>query len=173
MSELTALEKQDECQQDEIQKLGSLNHSFIQAQLIGQLLKDERFTTLVELSLDINQTDLSQFGIKAKEELKPDVCIYPKKGVRFNKSRDVLRMPDMPLLAIEVLSPKQGIDDILTKFHAYFSLGVKSCWLVIPANESITVYSTPDDLKLFGRDDTEVVDEVADIHLPVQNVFGW
>ncbi|MCP4698738.1 MAG: hypothetical protein GY862_18090 [Gammaproteobacteria bacterium] len=42
-----------------------------------------------------------------------------------------------------------------------------------PANESITVYSTPDDLKLFGRDDAELVDEVTDIHLPVQNVFGW
>ncbi|OAD19425.1 hypothetical protein THIOM_004940 [Candidatus Thiomargarita nelsonii] len=80
-------------------------------------------------------------------------------------------MPEMPLLAIEILSPRQGINDILAKFEAYFSFGVKSCWLVIPANESITVYSKPDVFRLFDTNDTDIVDEVMDIHLPIQKVF--
>ena len=82
-------------------------------------------------------------------------------------------MPNMPLLIIEVLSPKQGINDILTKFQAYFALNIKSCWLVIPANESITVYSTLDNLKLFDTGDVEVVDAVVDIRLPIHQIFAW
>jgi Uma2 family endonuclease len=97
--------------------VGSLNHSIAQARLTGLLSNDERFTLAVELSLDISQIDMSQFGIKAKEELKPNVCCYPN-SVGF-KSDDILKMSEMPLLAIEILSPKQTIDDILAKFKAY------------------------------------------------------
>ena len=55
------------------------------------------------------------------------MCIYLKR--QRNLQNDILRMSEMPLLAIEVLSPKQGIYDILEKFKLYFSLGVQSCWL--------------------------------------------
>lgn len=172
MSELMEIE--DEILEDEDQKMGSLNHSIVQAQITGLLLADERFRVMVELSLDVKQTDLSQFGIKAKEELKPDVCLYSKDKIHPNESRDVLRMPEMPLLAIEVLSPRQGIDEILSKFHAYFALGIKSCWIVTPAFKSITVYSEPNDYKLFDvKGETEVVDETLDIHLSLKKVFDW
>jgi Uma2 family endonuclease len=70
----------------------------------------------IELSLEVSQIDLSQFGLKAKEELKPDICLYPKTEKSGFRKRDILKMSDMPLLAIEIISPKQGIDDILTKF---------------------------------------------------------
>ncbi|MDM8560095.1 Uma2 family endonuclease [Candidatus Parabeggiatoa sp. HSG14] len=80
--------------------------------------------------------DLTQFGLKTKEELIPDVCLYEGKH-RFNPSNDVLKRSDMPQLAIEILSPKQSIDNILAKFKAYFALSIKSCWLIIPTNESI------------------------------------
>jgi len=76
-------------------------------------------------------------------------------------------------LVIEVLSPKQTIDDILAKFKAYFTLGIKSCWLVTPAIRAIAIYSQPSNFKTFGMNDTEVIDEIMDIHLPIQKVFGW
>lgn len=167
MNALVAIEN------EEHQDVGSLNHSFVQTRIVGLLFNDERFTTLVELSLDVSQTDLSQFGLKAKEELKPNVCLYPK-GTFGLRRRDLLRITQMPLLAIEIISPKQYLDDILAKFEAYFALKVKSCWLVTPVLESITVYSqTLDNFRPFEvtRGDTEVVDEVLGIRLPLSKVF--
>ncbi len=154
---------------EEYQDMGSLNHSIVQARTTGVLVNDKRFTVMVELSLDVSQTDLSQFGLKVKEDLKPDICLYPNRI--WLKRRDVLKMLDMPLLAIEVISPKQGIDDILAKFDAYFALGIQSCWLVTPALESITVYSQPDQFNTFDMNDTEIVDEVINIHLPLHKIF--
>ena len=158
----------------EFQDVGSLNHSFTQARLTTLLSQEERFTTFVELSLDVSQTDLTPFGLKTKEELKPDVCLYETASgyPEPDPPDDVLRVSQMPSLAIEIISPKQSIDDILSKFKAYFALGIKSCWLVTPAFEAITVYSEFKNFKLFDvRRDAEVIDEVLDIHLPLGKLF--
>ena len=95
---------------------------------------------------------------------------YPR-GLR--KPVDILRMTDMPVLAIEILSPKQGIYDIKQKFQAYFALGIPSCWLVQPEIEAVTVYSAIDQFKLFDRShgDTEIVDTVLGIHLSLEKIF--
>ncbi len=153
------------------QDMGSLNHSLTQAQLVRSLPNDQ-FTIAVELSLDISQIDPKQFGLKAKEELKPDVCLYPS-SIVFSKPRDILKMSDMPLLAIEILSPTQCVDDLLTKIQAYFALGVKSCWLVIPALTSVIVYVSDslDNFKNFDKRDSEVVDEVLNIRVPLKKIF--
>jgi Uma2 family endonuclease len=157
--------------EEDCQDMGSLNHSLTQAQLVRSL-PDDKFTIAVELSLDISQIDSKQFGIKAKEELKPDVCLYPN-SVILSKPRDIMKMSNMPLLSIEILSPTQCVEDMLTKIQAYFALGVKSCWLVIPALTSVIVYASnsPDDFKNFDKRDTEVVDEVLNIRVPFQKIF--
>jgi len=157
-------------EENEVQKMPSRNHSLTVGRITGLLFNEERFTVMPELSLDTSQTDLSQFGLKAKDELVPDVCLYPCEVDR-SEPLDELKMEQMPLLAIEVLSPRQGVNDIIAKFQAYFTLGVKSCWLVIPATESITVYSQAKQYKTFGTDATELIDEVMDIRLPIQKVF--
>jgi Uma2 family endonuclease len=119
------------------------------------------------LSLDISKYDLSNYGIK--DEIKPDVCLYPS-SIDLQEF-DVVKMTDMPLLAIEILSPSQGIPELKRKIHAFFELGVKSCWLVIPDVKTIYVYSQPTEYRVFAMDDTEVVDEVMDIHLSIAKVF--
>ncbi|MDM8561545.1 Uma2 family endonuclease [Candidatus Parabeggiatoa sp. HSG14] len=158
--------------EDENIDMGSLNHSLAQTQIVRQLLNDERFTTIVELSLDIGQIDLTQFGLDIKRELKPDICLYPKGKVQPDWTCDVLKMPDMPLLVIEVLSPRQGMDEILRKIRAYFALGIQSCWMVVPTTESITVYSKPREFISFSMKDTEVIDEVMDIRLSIKKIFN-
>ena len=165
MSELSELEP------PEYQEMGSLNHSIVQARLTGLLFNDERFTPAVELSLDVSQIDLSQFGLKTKAELKPDISLY--QGHRqLSNLDDVLSMTEMPLLVIEILSPKQPLDELLAKFKAYFTLGIKSCWLVTPSIRAIAIYSQSKYLKTFSTNDIEVVDEIGDIHLPMQKIFG-
>jgi len=163
--------KNEEYQDYEVQKMGSWNHSMTQSRVVSLLSNDERFVAPVELSLDVAQTDLSPFGLKAKGELIPDVCLYLKNGTRPKRGDDILKMSEMPLLVIEILSIKQSIDDILNKIKAYFALGVKSCWLIVPMNESVTVYASPHQFKTFGTDSTEIIDETVDIRLPIQKLF--
>lgn len=155
----------------EFPKVGSLNHSIVQTQIATLLARDERFRVLVELSLDTSQFDLSLFGLKTKDEMIPDVCLYPN-TVKFNPVGDIFKMPTMPLLIIEVVSPSQGLDDIVKKFKAYFAFGIKSCWLVTPTIQVVTVYSQLDNFKTFDtQHENEVIDKVLDIHLPLPQIF--
>ena len=49
-------------------------------------------------------------------------------------------MTDPPIIAIEVLSPKQPMSDITDKINnIYLPGGVKSVWIVIPLLQSVTV----------------------------------
>ena len=161
--------------------MGSLYHSFAQTNLANLLYNDNRFVVLIELSLDTSQIDLSQFGIKTKTEMKPDLCVYkrqiepkpkPKPTLPKRLNTDILKVPKMPLLTIEVLSPNQSVNDLLMKFDAYFALDIQSCWLVMPALEEVKVYSQQGSYKTFDTQrDTEVIDEVLDIHLSIQKIF--
>lgn len=173
MTELIEIEE-ELLEKDEIQDMPSRNHSLAVGRITGLLFNDDRLTVMPELSLDASQVDLSQFDIKAKDELIPDVCVYlelPEES-EDELDSDILRMTQMPELIIEVLSPKQAINEILSKFKAYFTLGVKSCWLVIPSVKVIKIYSKNGN-KIFDiQHDTEVIDEIIDIRLPIQRIFG-
>jgi hypothetical protein len=54
----------------------SQNHSLIQARLGGLFNLDDRFNAATELTLDVSQTDLTPFKIKATQELEPDIAVY-------------------------------------------------------------------------------------------------
>lgn len=166
-----SVERDDEFSGDEIEKMPSRNHSLIVGRITGLLFSDNRFTIMPELSLDTSQIELNQFNLKAKDELIPDISIY-QEAIDLSEPLDELKMKNMPALAIEVLSPRQGMNDIIAKFQAYFALGIKSCWLVMPAIKSITVYSQPNQHKTFDINDSEIIDEMMDIHLSTQKIFG-
>ncbi len=157
--------------EDEESDIGSVNHSLTQVMIASLLVNDERFSVLTELSLDISQHDLSKYGIKARDEIKPDICVYSNK-IGFQEF-DILKMTEMPLLAIEILSPSQGPKELKDKIRAYFDLGIKSCWLVIPDAQLISVYAKQGGFRNFDvQHDSELFDEVMDIHLPIAKVFG-
>lgn len=164
----------DEVLEEEMSDMGSLNHSLAQGRITTLLGCDERFEVMVELSLDATEIDLSKFNLKAKDELVPDICIYNGAPPTPNEEvdDDILKVSKMPDLAIEVLSPRQSIGELIRKIKAYFVLGVKSCWLVVPSMEAIKVYSQTKQNKTFTMNDTELIDEVMDIHLPIAKVFG-
>jgi Uma2 family endonuclease len=151
--------------------IGSMNHSLAQARLTSLLDNDERFTIMTELSLDISQHDLSKYRLDAKDELKPDVCAYLKPPVIPYEEDDLITVSQMPELAIEVLSPRQAHSYLIRKIKAYFELGVKSCWLVILDVKTVYVYSQPTEYRTFTKDDTELIDEVMNIRLPIAKVF--
>lgn len=160
MNELLA-----EIESEESVDIGSLNHSAIQVNLAFLLKKIGTFSVYTELSLDTSRLDKTKY--KFKEEIKPDVCIYPKRGL--SRPYDILKMAEMPLLAMEILSPKQGLQEIVEKIDAYFALGVRSCWLIDPTTAIVVVYSALDEHKVFSAD--EVIDDIIGIRLPFDDIF--
>lgn len=150
-------------------EVGSFNHAVVQANLIRILGNLGRFTVCTELSIDVSGIDLSPFQLDFKNEVVPDVCLYPKRGL--SKPQDVLKMSEKPILAIEVISPTQGIYKIKEKFRLYFSMGVQSCWLVYPEEEAITVYSSIMNRKMFTKQNEMVHDEIIEIKIPINEIF--
>ena len=109
----------------------SLNHARIQASLVWLLTTNYRkeYDILSELTID--------FPVKPAV---PDVCIYPITPADWQN--DVIKRVDIPLLAIEILSPRQIFDDIIDKIQKiYFPAGMASAWVVLPSVQSVMIFT--------------------------------
>jgi Uma2 family endonuclease len=113
--------------EEEEKEMLSLNRSFICAEIIEQLLENKEIKALPELTLDIDK------GIT------PDICVYPKSQIKPNFRRDVTKFPVMPILAIEIISASQNIQDLLIKADTLVAHGVKTVWTVEPFTNTIFV----------------------------------
>ncbi|MCK5524236.1 MAG: Uma2 family endonuclease [Thiomargarita sp.] len=155
-------------------KMGSLNHGMAQTKLNYLLLRENKNLTVIsELSLDISQHDLSQYRLEGKYELKSDVCAYLEPPIIPDTEDDLVTVSKIPDLIIEILSPRQAVSYLIRKINAFFELGTKSCWLVNPSMQIITVYSQPNQRETFvSKKEAEVIDEVMNIHLPIQEIFS-
>ena len=76
--------------------MGSRNHSYVQANLPIAFAQLGKFVVFAELSLDIGG-----------KEYKPDICLYPLADEPKSLAQDVVRETRLPLLAVEILSPRQ------------------------------------------------------------------
>ncbi len=70
----------------------SYHHAYLNSNLIAALHRLKNYSVFSELTLQIESKDYI-----------PDVCLYLKKPMNF-ASGDILRMTEMPLLAIEVIN---------------------------------------------------------------------
>ena len=147
--------------EEEVIDMGSRNHSYLQIKLGALLLELDKYLVLSEISLDSSPLETNT------KEMRPDLALYPKLTIDF--LQDEIRMQTMPLLVIEILSPRQSIDEILEKFRGYFKLGVQSCWLVLPPLKSVSVFSSPNQEQTFSQGD--VVDNVMNLRLSVEKIF--
>jgi len=136
----------------------SFNHSYIQATLCGVLTPLKQYSVFSELSIEIEG-----------KEYVPDICLYSKRKMDFFE--DVLRMTEMPLLAIEILSPSQVIQELTSKIKIYLNAGVQSCWLVVPTTRSIAVCNDLESVITYGQG--QVVDEKLDIRLELKDIFPY
>jgi hypothetical protein len=144
-----------------------LQNCNIQANLAWLLKNLKSYSVFTELSLNVSKLDLSDCE-SLKNEVKPDVCIYPKMSI--DCSRDILKMSEMPLLAIEILSPTQPVQSLLQKIDCYFKLGIKSCWLVYPSAATVVVYANLRQFKAFSSG--EVIDETLAIRFNIADIFN-
>lgn len=99
----------------------SVNHSLIISRVSVALSRyDDEYDVLPELELELSTG-----------KCKPDVAVY--KNLPIDWFNDILYFNQPPIVAIEVLSPKQAVTDLTDKaFKQYFPAGVQSVWIVIP-----------------------------------------
>ena len=153
-------------EEKEFDDMGSYNHSLVQANLAFLIRTHSNYSAFIELSLDTSKLDSQHFPA-IRDELKPDVCVYPRRGVVI---LDILVMQEMPILAIEVISPRQGALSIVEKFQAYFALGIPSCWLVDPITAVVSIHHPGKAPKTFANGD--VIDPVINLKLPLAEIFA-
>ncbi len=136
----------------------SKNHSITQMLLGAELvtLYRDKVTVMSELSLALNG-----------QLYTPDISVYPKLAIDW--VTDEIRMTEPPLLIIEILSPTQGMQELMTRFKEYFTAGVCSCWLVQPALRMISVF-TPDMTPHIFSSGT-VLDNAAGISVAMDKIF--
>jgi Uma2 family endonuclease len=101
-------------------------------------------------------------------DVTPDLCIYRDLDVDF--TQDTLRMTDPPLVAVEIASPTQGMQDLIDTIRFLLEHGVPSCWLMQPQLRTITVFTEgPAEPQTYS--DGTVTDPVTDITVDLADVF--
>ena len=107
----------------------SLNHSRLIHRISVALLPyEEQYDILPELEFELSAG-----------RLKPDVAILPR--LTYDWEADVIRYPNPPITAIEIISPTQSLDGLIAKIrNQYFPSGVQSAWLVLPGLRNIYLF---------------------------------
>jgi Uma2 family endonuclease len=129
----------------------------VQARLTTLLGSYQQYSIFTELSIEI----------EGKEYI-PDICVYPKREIDF--FHDIIRMTELPLLAIEVLSPSQVMQELVDKIEIYLDAGIQSCWLITPITRSVTIISDKKNSKTFVDN---VIDDKLNISLPLSEIFPF
>lgn len=133
----------------------SFNHSYICAEIIEQIAANKTLKALPELTLDIGNG------------LTPDVSIYPREQIKPNFLRDLPKYPSMPIVAVEVISASQNIQDLLEKAQLLIENGVKAVWTIEPFTNSIFV-TTPGGEEVFHNQTVES----EGVTVGFQKIFG-
>jgi Uma2 family endonuclease len=135
----------------------SRDHGRVQTNLIVEFFQQQRFSTYSELTLTIGGANFT-----------PDIGIYPREAADYR--HDEITRAELPLVAVEILSPSQNHQEVVEKAEVYLRHGVKSCWIVSPPLRTVTVL-LPD-----GREEVfhlgVVMDPVVGLTADLTKVFS-
>src|SRR6266516_7835347 len=91
----------------------SRNHGRVQTNLTGEFLVQQQFSIYSELTLAIGGANFT-----------PDISIYPREAADYR--HDEITRAELPLVAVEILSPSQSHQEVVEKAEVYLRHGVKS-----------------------------------------------
>ena len=135
------------------------NHAVLQQRILLSIATRyaEQFCVLPELNLSVN-----------REKLVPDLAIFA--GADSFLDHDIQLTTEMPVVAVEIISPSQPVVELTTKAEQYLRAGVKSCWVVIPEFKQVVVSTQIGDYEAFGRHEI-LRDPVTGIELNLTSLF--
>ncbi len=135
----------------------SYNHAKLTYRLTKSLGRyDTQYDILPELEFDLSHG-----------RARPDVAIC--QPAKADWLRDVIRPTTPPLLAVEILSPRQALSDLTDKvLDVYFPSGTSVVWIVIPHFKQVTVMTPEAQTTLTSG---VVRDENTGIELELAHIF--
>ncbi len=108
-------------------------HSRVQANVIMALSAYRtQYDVLPELDIVLNG-----------KPFVPDICVYPKGTPNWAGEEEPFREP--PLIAIEIISPSQSIEHLLSRAKDYLAAGAGTAWIIVPAVQTLYVMHEPND----------------------------
>lgn len=137
----------------------SLNHSRLTSRITWLLSAayDAQYDVLTELEFELGTG-----------RLKPDVALLPK--LTYDWQEDVIRFPEPPITAIEILSPTQAFDAVASKISKlYLPAGVRSAWLVVPFVKTIHLFLPDGSITTFTAN--VLRDPATGVELSLETVF--
>ena len=138
--------------------LPSRNHSLVQSYMTVALMRyDDKLSILPEFSLELDG-----------KPFVPDISVF-RRLQEVNALHDEIKGTEPPLLAVEILSSTQPLDDLVQKANAYLEAGVQSCWIVQPSLQTITVFLPGQ--KPLTHTDGEVNDQATGVTVKLEDVF--
>jgi Uma2 family endonuclease len=147
-----------EIEEFQTEDIMSYNHAKITYRLAKTLSRfDEKYDILPELEFELSHG-----------RVKPDIAVC-KMG-KADWLRDVIRPTYPPLLAIEILSPRQALSDLTDKtLDIYFPSGTSVVWIIIPHFKQINVMM-PDGQRTITSG--KLLDENTGVELDLESIFG-
>jgi len=136
----------------------SYNHAKLTYRLSKSFSQyDEQYDILPELEFELSHG-----------RAKPDVAVCQLGKIDW--LRDIIRPTTPPLLAIEILSPRQALSDLTDKaLDVYFPSGTQVVWVIIPHFKQINIM-TPHGLTTITSG--IVRDEGTGIELNLMEIFN-
>ena len=106
------------------------SHGAVQANIIGIFYAQAgaKYRISSELSLEFDE----------KTVVIPDISVLPRRAADWGG--EPVRCKEVPILAVEILSPTQGDLELHLKRNAYFARGVESVWIVEPDLQAVAIY---------------------------------
>lgn len=137
----------------------SYNQSIAQMNIGSELRQRYRKTHSIHSELSLKLGDLP---------VTPDISVYAKRPVDWSK--DIAKVTEPPLLAIEISSATQSTQELVDKIYAMLRAGVKACWLVQTPIQAVAVFVSGEKPKTFTEG--EVADGLTGISLPIESIFS-
>ena len=136
---------------------GSLHHSRIIQRICSHFEQyDAEYDIFPELELKLNQ-----------KPVKPDISVFHNLPEDWNT--DVIFFTEAPVIAIEVLSPKQALSEITDKVNdIYFPAGVQSVWIVVPLLQTVIIKTA---LAKLTFTEGLITDPVIRFEIPFNKIF--
>ncbi|WP_446008689.1 Uma2 family endonuclease [Candidatus Electrothrix sp.] len=135
----------------------SCNQSYLAYRIAKVLDQGNKYNLHIEMTLDINGTDYI-----------PDIVLYRKEKIDF--LHDKIKADKPPLLLVEILSPKQAVNEVTEKFEVYLQAGVQSCWLVIPPTKTLVLFQDMQQPRSYSSG--RFTDPVIELEVAVDDIFS-
>jgi Uma2 family endonuclease len=104
---------------------------------------------------------------------RPDVAFVDLENWPDDYGVDPAEWEQVPLIAIEIVSPSNTAAELAEKRADYFAAGVRHVWVVYPRQQQVEVYDSPTGSRVLRSNDVlEAADVLPGFRLRISDLFA-